>query len=202
MKTLVAKQKGVRAYPLDIKNAFDLKLYRYNATANYQLVVFMKIQFFFYDNDPHLWTEQEADRFIEAWDEQVKEAWGGKTLMQLESGETVYLHFDFKTQRGGWMIDHWEIYVTKIAAGAFKVSCVELDLGNVHLDSEDLNHVTGQRGAIHEFGHMLGLKDEYNCAMHFRDFKSIMHSAGESIRERHLQQFQNWVCEKLIGEHA
>ena len=47
MKTLVARQKGVRAYPLDIKNAFDLHLYRFNTTANYQLIVAMKIQFFF-----------------------------------------------------------------------------------------------------------------------------------------------------------
>ena len=197
MRELVAKEKGVRGLPINVRNAFDLYLYRFSKTSNYQLIVFMKLQFFFYNNEPHCWTEEECYRFAAEWDYHVKEAWGNKVLMELAGGEKVYLNFDFKIQLGGWMLDHWELNVTKIAQGAFRVSSVRPDLGQVNLDSEDLQHITGQRGAVHEFGHMLGLDDEYDKREHFHDFASVMHSAGEMIRDRHLHQFKRWVLHQL-----
>ncbi len=53
-----------------------------------------------------------------------------------------------------------------ITAGSFRASYVAYKKGQVTLDSEDLVPVnkgakTPQRGAVHEFGHMLGLDDEY-----------------------------------------
>ena len=197
MRRLIAKEKRVRAYPLDINNAFDLHLYQFTKTSNYQLIVFMKLQFFFYNNDPHFWTVEECEEFVQEWEFHVKEAWGNKVLMELSDGKKVYFNFDFKIKMGGWMLDHWEINVTKIEPGSFSISFVQPAYGQVHLDSEDLSYITGQRGAIHEFGHMLGLNDEYNRKEHFFDVSSIMHSAGEKIRDRHLKQFKDWVLEKL-----
>ena len=96
------------------------------------------------------------------------------------------------------MYDHWEISVTKIAPDEFRVSFVEPDWNNVHLDSEDLSYVGRQRGAIHEFGHMLGLPDEYHNSRHIVDPMSIMHS-GENIRDRHYGLFADWV-ERTLTE--
>lgn len=56
-----------------------------------------------------------------------------------------------------------------------------------------------QRGAVHEFGHMMGLRDEYPEGNEYEhDYDSIMNS-GESLRSRHFSNIQNWIndcCEK------
>ena len=58
-----------------------------------------------------------------------------------------------------------------------------------------------QRAAAHEFGHMLGIKDEYNGVageQYKNDYNSIMNS-GESLRNRHFSNIQSWInncCDK------
>lgn len=191
MKKLIAELKSARIETLDINNAFDLRLYQL-PDGHYELMVFMKLQFFFKDNHPHIWDTHEEDSFIEQWQQSIHDAWGNKIIHSLPQGNAVTLIFDFHIQKGGWMFDHWEITVTKIAPEEFRVSFVEPDWNNVHLDSEDLAYVGRQRGAIHEFGHMIGLPDEYHGGQHIVDWKSIMHS-GEEIRDRHYGHFADWV---------
>lgn len=76
--------------------------------------------------------------------------------------------------------------------------------GNVTLDSEDLNPVNkggpqSQRGAVHEFGHMLGLDDEYPAASpHTGDKASVMNSS-EAVRPRHNDTMRSWVIRKLVS---
>lgn len=194
MKKLIAEQKSINAPRLGIKNAFDTALYQL-PDGHYELVVFMKLQFFFKNNRPHTWKSHEEEQFMEEWQQSIHDFWGNRIIHELPSGKTVKLVFDFHIQNGGWMFDHWEITVTKIAAEDFKVSFVEPTWNNVHLDSEDLSYVGRQRGAIHEFGHMIGLGDEYN-GKHIIDIRSVMHS-GEETRDRHFAHFVDWVELKL-----
>jgi hypothetical protein len=197
MRKRIAELKSARIDSLDINNAFDLALYQL-PDGHYELLVFMKLQFFFKDNGPHNWESHEEDQFIEQWRQAVHDVWGNKTIHTLPSGSNITLIFDFHIQKNGWMYDHWEITVTKIADGEFRFSFVEPDWNNVHLDSEDLSYVGRQRGAVHEFGHMIGLPDEYNNSRHIVDLHSIMHS-GETIRDRHYSLFVDWV-ERTITE--
>ena len=198
MKTLVKALKSARVETLDINNAFDLSLYQL-PDGHYELVVFMKLQFFFSDDHPHTWESHEEDSFILNWQQAIHDVWGNKIIHTVSSGENVTITFDFHIQKGGIMWDHWEITVTKIPSGEFKFSFVEPDWNNVHLDSEDLTYVGRQRGAVHEFGHMIGLPDEYENSRHIIDPRSIMHS-GEHIRDRHYSMFVDWV-EKSLNEN-
>ncbi|MGD8569400.1 MAG: hypothetical protein PVJ39_15045 [Gammaproteobacteria bacterium] len=197
MRTLIAKLESARIESMDINNAFDLSLFQL-PHGHYELVVFMKLQFFFKDSHPHRWERHEQDQFIHEWQNVIHDVWGNKIIHSLPAGNTVRLTFDFHIQKGGWMFDHWEITVTKIAPEEFKVSYIDPDWNNVHLDSEDLTYVGRQRGAIHEFGHMIGLPDEYHNSRHIVDLKSIMHS-GEEIRERHYGLFTDWVERTLAS---
>lgn len=57
-----------------------------------------------------------------------------------------------------------------------------------------------QRGAVHEFGHMLGLSDEYFKSSKFsKDYKSVMNS-GEKVYSRHDMPYMKWLNAKLV-EH-
>ena len=195
MKKLVAELKSARIATMDIDNAFDLSLYQL-PNGHYELVVFMKLQFFFKNNHPHIWQIHEEEQFIAEWQQAIHDVWGNKVIHTLPSGSTVTLIFDFHIQKGGWMYDHWEITTIKIADGEFKVSFVEPDWNNVQLDSEDFTYVGRQRGAVHEFGHMIGLPDEYHNSRHIIDIKSVMHS-GEEVRDRHYGLFVDWIQRTL-----
>lgn len=100
------------------------------------------------------------------------------------------------------MFDHWEIDVVKIKPGAFSTSAVVPRLGNVKLDSEDLTAIekrpgTRQVAAAHEFGHMLGLADEYHATdRNNTDGSSIM-GPGSTVRNRHLVDPRTWAMSKL-----
>jgi len=194
--TLIHKEKNITAGALNVSNAFDLSLVHL-ANGDYKVVVFMKLQFFFNNNGSHIWTKVEKTQFMSKWEQAIKSAWGGRTLKTLSKGNKITLNFDFKVQEAGWMYDHWEITVVKIKTGSFQTSYVTPSTNNVRLDSEDLSPVnkgasSTQRGAVHEFGHMLGLDDEYNNKKHITDSGSVMHSA-ESIRPRHNSQISLWL---------
>lgn len=102
------------------------------------------------------------------------------------------------------MFDHWEITVTKITSGTFRKSSVNPATGNVVLDSEDFTstpkgHSESQRGSVHvhEFGHMLGLLDEYKSSSpHSKDYSSIL-NRGEVIKPRHNDTPRTWAIKKL-----
>ena len=199
--TLIAQETDITAGPLKVNDAYDLKLYK-NSNVEYELIIFMKLQFFFEDNGVHKWTNAQRSAFMRDWETEIKKAWGNKTIKVLPSGAKFKLNFEFQSQEGGWMFDHWEITIKKIKPGDFSVSYVEPFMGNVTLDSEDLTAVTKklgykQRGAIHEFGHMLGLVDEYkSTSPHSADYDSVMNTA-ELIRPRHHLTYMKWLEEKI-----
>ena len=196
-KKLIHSEKDITAGSLKVNDAYDIRLYELSS-GDYELEVFMKIQFFFEGNALYRWTDAEKSIFVKTWERDIKKAWGNKKIKTLGSGKHVTLIFNIDAQIGGWMFDHWEVTVTKIKAGSFRTSYVAYKKGQVTLDSEDLVPVakgakTPQRGAIHEFGHMLGLDDEYIQGSKYKhDTASIMHSS-EVIRPRHNSTLMKWL---------
>jgi hypothetical protein len=160
----MAREGDVTAGALRANDAYDLTLYLMPDNS-YELVLFMKLKFSFVDGDGGKWPPNEKADFIRDYQTTVKSAWSGRRLKILKSGKPVSVRLEFSVQEGGWMFDHWEISVMKIKPGSFARSYVNVRRGKVALDSEDLSRTRKgseiQRGAVHEFGHMLGLADEY-----------------------------------------
>ena len=183
-------------------DAFDIYLVKLT-DGNYTLIIFMKIQFFFKDGSGGKWISLEKSDFVRKWQLRVKDTWGGRTLKILDSGKTINLEFRFEAQIGCFMWDHWEITVTKV--NKFTTSYVVPSSNQVTLDSRDIQLTLkqggeSQYGVTHEFGHMLGLSDEYLSDSPFsKDYKSIMHS-GETIFDRHDMPYMQWLDKNLPKE--
>jgi hypothetical protein len=198
---MIAHEGDVKAGALSVNDAYDLTLYEL-PTGHYELVLFMKVQFFFESGSGGDWTDAEKTKYMKDWEIAVKNAWSGRRIHRTKGGKEVSLRTDFVVQQGGWMLDHWEISVTRIKSGDFRTSYVNPSWGNVVLDSEDLRltpkgHGSMQRGVVHEFGHMIGLVDEYPKGhAHAADYSSVM-NRGESIRARHGDSMLDWVKRKL-----
>lgn len=191
-ETIVASESG---------NDYDLYLIKTGTT--HKLIVFMKVQFFFEDSGNNSWTQAQKTAFVSAWQSDIQSAWGTPTLTNDKAGAAVALEFRFHTQIDGWMWDHWELTVTKIGSGGFQQSWVRngMFFNSSQLDSEDVRltakgHGQSQRGTVHEFGHMLGLGDEYNGGAHNTDYRSVM-NRGEHIYPRHRQVLKAWADKQL-----
>ena len=184
------------------------------------LVINMRLQFQFDDGDNGLtWSGAEKQRFADAAVSQIKSVWDEKfritttSTVPREPFRDVGVVFGITTYIDGWHVDDdYELSVRKIASGAFSGSSVCHPLGNATLDSEDIVPANKggsmmQRGIVHEFGHMLGLNDEYDTdpnfiTKHFAnrhwlgDSDSVMHS-GERVRGRHYVPFATWLTEQF-----
>jgi len=202
-ETLIAKEEDFTSGSLKVNDAYDIYLAK-QTSGDYILIIFMKLQFIFKDNNPHTWTELEKTNFVKQFEQSISRKWGNRRVVKtLSGGKKVQLDFRFEMITKGWSIsEHWEIKVKKIKVGGFDRSFVNPFWGNVSLDSEDINFVNKgyknpQRGVVHEFGHMLGLEDEYlTTSKHLADLRSIMHS-GEDILHRHDAPYIKWLEETL-----
>jgi len=202
-ETLIAKEKDVTSGSLKANDAYDIYLAK-ETSGDYILIIFMKLQFIFKDDGPNTWTTIEKTNFVKQFEQSVSRKWGNRRVVKnLSGGKKIYIDFRFEMITKGWSVtEHWEIKVKKIKAGGFSRSSVNILWGTVNLDSEDINFVNKgyknpQRGVVHEFGHMLGLKDEYiTTSKHTADLHSIMHS-GEDILNRHDTPYIKWLNDTL-----
>lgn len=189
-----------------VKKAYDIYLAR-EGSGDYVLVVFMILQYLYEDNPPFRWTKHEKKLFSHRFEHAVNKKWGNhRVLKRLSDNKKVYLDFRFQTLIGNCHTnEHWEVRVTKIEKGGFKGSAVNRHYRYAKLDSEDLVPATKkrkykQRGAVHEFGHMIGLPDEYKASSpHVKDFDSIMNS-GEKLYSRHDSVHMQWLESVLKQE--
>jgi hypothetical protein len=197
----VAAESNVTAGALKVNDAYDLELLQL-PNRDLELVLFMKIQFFFEEGSGGRWDASERQKFMSDWKVAVSTAWSQRNVRRLKRGNQVHLRVSFAIQEGGWMADHWEVTVTKVKPGEFRTSYVDPSMGNVVLDSEDLTLVSKggpsclQRGAVHEFGHMMGLLDEYKDSAYIVDKQSVLH-ACEAVRPRHVVGPMQWLDAKL-----
>lgn len=161
------------------------------------------------------WTPEEKAHFMETTQKQIMEAWNkGDNLIKadppLPHVPHIVVVFDVSPY------DHEEKHVPSVAWIKLKVvkvlenddvqSSVETHTPYGLLDSNDTQYRTPgtsavvQRPVVHEFGHMLGLGDEYPRTpggvvenQWWRDDEdSVMH-LGEEIRPRHLTPFAAWL---------
>ena len=121
------------------------------------------------------WTEDEKKSWKTGFSRSVTDAWSGRHAFQCTkpgwSSVTAAVAIVVVEAEKDW---HYQLRVTKVPKDAFSQSVVSTYPGGrkrgvnfATMDSEDL---TGrdlgasmpQIGAVHEFGHMLGLDDEYS----------------------------------------
>ena len=177
------------------------------------MVVKMILQFQFNDGPGGSWTSGEKDTFAHGFVDGVVGVWAEKfritttSTVPVSAARDVGVIFDFPYYIDGWHSDDdFELSVEKLSASApWQVSVCGYSAGNTTLDSNDLRAETKgasmtQRDAVHEFGHMLGLRDEYTAANdnrnHLGDLDSIM-NVGEAARKRHYAPFAAWLTDKF-----
>lgn len=207
-ETLIAKELkfasgSIGANGERVVDAYDLYLVE-NEEGHLVLIIFMKVQFKFNEHANHEWQNHEKDAYISDFEEIINRVWGNhRVIRELPEGKRVHVDIRFQSVVTGWSFnENWEVHVTKIGENQFYQSHLNPITGKVTLDSQDvvaIERETGisQRGIVHEFGHMLGLPDDYaRDSPHFHDVASVMHS-GEAIRPRHDTVFMNWLQAKL-----
>lgn len=199
-RELVASEDSVTAG--GVRDAYGMELYR-EADGTYTLELDMKIAFDFTKGpDGQTWTPQEKQAFIDDYKSAIEQTWSGHVISS-DTGQRVTLDVNLDVVEGTQDAvdgENWSIEVVKIDAGGFNQSYVVPSQNTGRFDSEDVNPVDKgasdpQVGAAHEFGHMIGLPDEYNGnggPDAQNDTDSVMHT-GMDVRDRHLDIVENWV---------
>ncbi|MEM9220846.1 MAG: hypothetical protein AAGB11_00380 [Pseudomonadota bacterium] len=204
------------------KDIYDLRLY---AASEKDVVVFihMKLLFKFVgDTDSNgnvltgkdgkpltSWTTKEKSDFVTNWKQSVLSRWRAKRVAN-HNGVHISIDFDFEIKTDtAFPGSHWQLLVQKLPKGIkSETSFVWRNQlpgkFDVLLDSRDNELKTKigdgkQTGAAHEFGHMIGLPDEYVKAApkkHKADKHSIMNT-GSKPRNRHYLSVIDWSTPRI-----
>lgn len=156
-------------------------------------------------------TTEERQHYMEAAKHQVEDVWSNKFPLIPSNpacacspngiSVSVIMHpYERERQGRGFTI----IVTPNERRGFTNQPLRRIDLGTEH----DLPVSTGVRGGqqriAHEFGHTIGLTDEYHGWAHLfntegsQDEPSIMHS-GDEVRPRHYQHFADLVNLEMGG---
>lgn len=204
------------------KDVYNLRLVQ-NSEKDYTVFIEMNILFNFVGrvgkdgkeildekgNPETTWNNREKFVFLQQWKHSVRSKWVAKRFYEFD-GNFVSVDLDFNFKIGTtYPESHWQILVQKLREKEeFSVSYVWRDQlpgkFDVLLDSLDNKKKTSigdkmQTGAAHEFGHMIGLGDEYGehgTEATKKDTHSIMNS-GSKIRKRHYSHVMGWAEKRI-----
>lgn len=207
---------------LDVNDAYDLALYMaQDSNTRGVLIVHMNLQFLFKkgkakDGSRLTWTEDEKKKYVKDFLRAIWDVWTEAFTIRTDARtlqlKEIVVQFEFNTQiDGSWTSDHWELEITKVDKR--KTSSVDEDWGNATLDSEDPYYTfkPNQRAAAHEYGHMMGLQDEYvddegepEQNPHWTEDEDSIMNLNETPRPRHFTPFAHWLTEqyKDLGDLA
>ena len=183
----------------------------YASFRNYDLVlaetdgrrtlwVHMKVQFQFVDavvrgQKDGDWTDATRRQFVLDWKRVVRRAWETDLLTMDGSGRRIRFRLALDCKIGGVRIDDFDIQVVRRPEGSGTRSHVNALWNNSIIDYTDIAANERQQiVAAHEFGHMLGLDDEYGekADPANPDPDSIM-AGGMAVRFRHLAKFRRFA---------
>jgi hypothetical protein len=215
------------------RGAYDLRLYEaLNAPGYGVLEVGMTVWMQFIPGrstrpmtrgTPLDWTSRESSAFLidaKVALERTWSAWHTRQTIVVQGNpgpfpSVVFVQYNLDMRKlpmgeplGG---KHWAVTISKAD------DHLESRVGRIHnmanFDSFDLTpfrrrdgqNVYAQRGLVHEFGHMQGLRDEYDQKdgdaipgnPHLADRESIM-NWGETVRPRHYTPFAYWLTKILL----
>ena len=149
--------------------------------------------------DPEItWNDEQRELFAREFQTQIPNAWNVANHVVVE-GQSVSVRFATRIvpdeNDAQWRI---RVYKLKSSASSRQSSVGRGGASDGDLDSNDgrrkrLGNESTQTGIIHEFGHMIGLADEYgDDTSHVGDRPSIM-NWGSTVRERHLAHLVDWA---------
>jgi hypothetical protein len=167
------------------------------------------------------WTPAEKRAFHHRADRAIWAAWSNRATLNVAGtshfakhfhGHPIHINLDIR-----WVTahPHWNVNVTKIPRGTFRVSNVQWNARIINLDTEDFTtrticagtprHCDTQVPVAHEFGHtigntaVLGRGDEYPATSpNKNDHASILHS-GHHLRSRHFRTILEEMNKMIHG---
>jgi hypothetical protein len=208
--------------------AYDLALFEdFNDSQALVLLVTVILDFTFRDDDGGSWEDSEKAKFMNDVKAACEGAWSDRWLIKkgapppgLATGTSTTVPVRdlsgsasvarvvilIKAEEGmilPWS-SHWTITARKVQS---PVQNFVRGKSDVRFESTGLDPKVPyggskpRRSIVHEFGHLLGYRDEYpnsdrGTGAYLTDSDSIMHY-GETVRERHYVFFADWMTNKL-----
>lgn len=164
------------------------------------------------EGDPDIdWTDEESSGFLETWQNQISETWDTRDHVVID-GESLSVRFKSHFSTSAADV-HFRVRVfklkdrTKWRGSAVCRRCYggrfDAELDSNDIETRRLGGQRTQTAVKHEFGHMIGLPDEYGRGSHRKDKASVM-NYGSTVRGRHLEHFIDWARPHVegLGRHA
>jgi hypothetical protein len=144
------------------------------------------------------WTQAQKEAFVREWLRQIPETWDDPNHTTYRGfAISVAFLFDVRAVVGD---SQSQAHVMKLRSrNSYRTSAICRNCyasnSDAKFDSNDdqVKNRRGQTAMIHEFGHMIGLPDEYKTSSaHFADKDSVM-NVGRELRDRHLRHIVAWA---------
>jgi peptidoglycan hydrolase-like protein with peptidoglycan-binding domain len=207
--------------------AYDLALFReLGNPSRGVLVVTVIMNFKFKDGvgtlapnlgKPLTWTTVEKNKFMADFKVVIEGAWSERhrittvgTATPVSDVGVIYNILTFEDM-SIFRHSHWNLTTTKVdhnvtsttdtRGGSFFTNG-DADLDSFDLQPRDKGGPETQRGAVHEFGHMMGFDDEYSDDgkavgnTHFLNDLGAVMNRSEQIRRRHYVFLADWLSQK------
>lgn len=210
---------------LGLSGAYDLALYPELGTPGRAVLVLTMIAAMTYKDGKDTsgailsWTAAEKTKFATDVSATIQGAWAEKHRITTISTALIFsdvgVIFDLKFIEGLSVFSHSHRNITVTKVGATKPRSdtqhwlLELGRNNIadwySADTVPLTFPSGtQRPCVHEFGHVLGYRDEYVEAGKPKDnpnwvtdLTSVMNS-GEVVRDRHYALLADWLTRQFV----